>query len=211
MNWRRKFSPGDWIDAPKGIGQVQEVNPVYCEENDYRVANEEKKLGNLDNIIVIYKLFCDHDYSVQTTERWNCATNGLCHRIDKKYRSKIDALISQFPSEYEAYKNDSDNSWLGQTWLFDGLIRPDLRSTYISKCEAIAKELGENFRLSEFKQCLYSHSMPVPIVPDPEIGFDNKGNLRLTIFNHLFRSENKRAIYTKFGYDIVDKYIVTRR
>lgn len=206
MDPRRKFSKGDWIDAPKGIGQVEEVNPVYCEENDARVAEGEKAVGDLDNIVVIYKIFCGFDHKIKHDDRWNYATNSACHRIDGKTKKIINAMIAANPADYQRYEADTDNGWMGQTWLFDGLIRPEFFNKYREKCEEIEEELGSEFDLTDFQNCLYKHSMPIPIAPEPSIRFDDKGNLRLSIFNKLFRTKKKRAVYTKFSYELLDVY-----
>lgn len=209
MDKEAKFEPGDWIGARGGIGQVLECNNVYYEERDFEVAAGQQSLGALRNIIVVYKLFSDFDYVPRKRERLRSCTNSLCRHLEKEELKSVKKSIDKNKNSYEKYLMDTDYEWHGQWWLHDGLIHPQDFSLYEDKCKTISCALGSDFILPDFIHCLYRHSMPVPVVPEPTRRHDDFGNLHVRIFNKLFRSKDKRAIYTEFKYEILNKYTIT--
>ena len=211
MDDRLKFSSGDWIEGPEGIGQVFEMNSVFFEENYSMVASNQKNVGDLANIIVIYKVFCDHNFKIKKRNRWYNATNSSFRKIKPRLKGRIDKIIESNVSEFNKYEKDEDCNWMGQGWLFDGLIYPEFKNKYIDRCELIAEELEGEFKLPRFQECLYKHSMPIPICPDPSIIYDYKGNLRIKIFNKLFRNDKNRAVYTSFIYEFIDNYEIRKK
>jgi hypothetical protein len=211
MDLNKNFLIGDWITALRGIGQVMEINNIYFEEQDVEVACGEKQIGEPKNVLVIYKIFCDFNFKIRTRSRWDYCTNSLCDPLCGAEKATIEKLIHENPRLYDKYQQDSNKDWMGQGWLFDALIKPEDWPRYQAQCEAIKVALGEKFFFPAFIHCLYAYSIPVPIIRLPNTRADDFGNLRLNIFNKLFRSEERRAVYTDFKYAFVDIYTVSRK
>jgi len=197
----KELKPGDWVDALDGISKVIEVKHIYKE--NYPLAstsNNELELGDLLNIIVIYKIFCDFDGKLRKRNAIQHCSIKVCTPICNESQAVLDKLKKADQSSLAKFDNLTQKKPFRNnvtTWVM--IPKP----FEVGVLTAINKEFDkEAFTFNEL-----INELRVKLKLDKTWCFfgnktDEVSQVVLSLNNKNYSSKDKQLLFTDFSAEV---------
>lgn len=187
------FEIGCWVSTEDGYGQILFNRQLYIEE--FTLANESRKKGELERVMYICKVFCSFEGEVKS--RFLVKNYTSVRELNKNEEKLIQKIKSENPEGYNNYITEEGKEILMRQVFLTYKVNENQVDEVIKKIKIINRKLKPSFTFKEFAKEFKNLDLPISYQDFYKKGqsYNRSEVISLRFDSFLYATKKKESIF----------------